>query len=328
MDTRSLAKIDLNLLLALQVLLEERSVSRAAERLFVTQSAMSKSLGRLRELFDDPLFTRSGGQMVPTPRTEQIATELGRVLRGVEGIVLPAEFDPRLYEGEFLIEIPGYLALWVFPILFRDLAAHAPGIRIDTLAGDEHHLDLMAAGKLDFAIQIERETYPPQFRVMTLGFAPPRLMVRRDHPLAGTRPGWDDILAYPQIRLHIPDIAEAKMFSRLDVDFVGHLSERESTLRTQHISVALEVVLATDFIFPGPPFFIDQSDLSEEVVALPIPGDQDISVRFVIVYHERVAQSPAHQYLLSRITGAVESYRVRNGLPDLTEMRALRNLDE
>ncbi len=327
MDTRSLAKIDLNLLLALQVLLEERSVSRAAERLFVTQSAMSKSLGRLRELFDDALFIRSGGEMVPTPRAEQIATELGRVLRGVEGIVLPSDFNPERYSGEFVIEIPAYIALWAFPILFRQLAREAPGIRINTLAGDEHHLDLMAAGKLDFTVQLEREEYPPQFKVMTLGFAPPRLMVRSGHPLAGSTPSWTEILSYPQIRLHIPDITEAKMYSHLNNNFVRHLAAHPPALRTQHIAVALEVLQASDFVFPGPPFFIQQTDLSDAVVALPIPGEQDIMVKFVIVCHERVAQSPAHQYLLTHIAAAVESYRVSNGLPDLAAMRALHELD-
>ena len=68
MDIRELGRLDLNLLVALEALIEEGSVSRAAERLYITQSAMSKTLGRLRELFDDPLFIRRGSGMVPTPR--------------------------------------------------------------------------------------------------------------------------------------------------------------------------------------------------------------------------------------------------------------------
>ncbi len=69
MDIRQIARIDLNLLIALQVLLEERNVSRAAERLYITQPAMSKTLGRLREVFDDPLFIRSSHGVRPTPKT-------------------------------------------------------------------------------------------------------------------------------------------------------------------------------------------------------------------------------------------------------------------
>ena len=76
MDTRELAKIDLNLLIALQILLEEKNVSRAAERLFITQPAMRKTLSRLRQVFDDALFTRSGHGMQPTPRATELEKDL------------------------------------------------------------------------------------------------------------------------------------------------------------------------------------------------------------------------------------------------------------
>ena len=80
MDISKLAKADLNLLVALHVLIEERSVSKAATRLHVTQPAMSKTLNRLRETFDDPLFARSKRGIQPTPRAEALANELIHVL--------------------------------------------------------------------------------------------------------------------------------------------------------------------------------------------------------------------------------------------------------
>ena len=80
MDTRDLSKIDLNLLISLQVLLEERSVSRAAERLFITQPAMSKTLARLRAVFDDDLFTRSSHGMQPTPRALELSAGLSAII--------------------------------------------------------------------------------------------------------------------------------------------------------------------------------------------------------------------------------------------------------
>ena len=80
MDAKLLSRVDLNLLVALQVLIEEQSVTRAAERLFITQPAMSKTLQRLRELFDDPLFIRSGRGLVPTPRAVELEKKLPLVL--------------------------------------------------------------------------------------------------------------------------------------------------------------------------------------------------------------------------------------------------------
>ena len=80
MDAKFLSRIDLNLLVALQILLEEQSVTKAADRLFITQPAMSKTLQRLRELFDDPLFIRSGRGLVPTPRAVELEKQLPVVL--------------------------------------------------------------------------------------------------------------------------------------------------------------------------------------------------------------------------------------------------------
>ena len=89
---------------------------------------------------------------------------------------------------------------------------------------------------------------------------------------------------------------------------------------------AMEVVRATDCIFPGPPFFIQQRDLSEALITIPIPGGEELMMKFVIVYHERVADSPAHQFLLAQIVAAVNHYRVNAGLPELDELRRARKL--
>ena len=87
MDTREFNKIDLNLLISLQVLLEERSVSRAAQRLFITQPAMSKTLTRLRALFGDELFTRSSHGMQPTPRAIELSSGLNHILGDISHLL-------------------------------------------------------------------------------------------------------------------------------------------------------------------------------------------------------------------------------------------------
>ena len=100
-----LARIDLNLLVTLQVLIEERNVTRAAERLFITQPAMSRTLSRLRDLFDDPLFTRAARGLIPTPRTEELAELLPDLLASVGQLVTPQSFDPATCEQSFRIAV-------------------------------------------------------------------------------------------------------------------------------------------------------------------------------------------------------------------------------
>ncbi|MDB2534312.1 LysR family transcriptional regulator, partial [Porticoccaceae bacterium] len=83
MNLQKLSRLDLNLLVSLQALLEEKSVTRAAERLFITQPAMSRVLQRLRHQLDDPLFTRTGNELVPTPKARELQARLPRLLDGI-----------------------------------------------------------------------------------------------------------------------------------------------------------------------------------------------------------------------------------------------------
>ncbi|MCV6627227.1 MAG: LysR family transcriptional regulator, partial [Cellvibrionaceae bacterium] len=154
MDTRQLARIDLNLLVALQVLLEERNVSRAADRLFITQSAMSKTLGRLRELFDDPLFTRSSHGMVPTPKALELQPLLQKALGQVQALTTGSEFEPAAFEGEISIAVAEYVGVVLLPALMQILQAEAPLLRVRTLSRVERQLDELTDGGLDFAIHM------------------------------------------------------------------------------------------------------------------------------------------------------------------------------
>src|SRR5687768_11913255 len=104
MNDSARRKIDLNLLLAFSVLMEERNVSRAAERLLVGQPGLSAALNRLREALDDELFVRVGRGLEPTPRALEIAPAIDAALGSIaEALRPPDAFDPLDYEGEFRI---------------------------------------------------------------------------------------------------------------------------------------------------------------------------------------------------------------------------------
>src|SRR5512139_1608124 len=110
MNTREFHKIDLNLLIALQVLLEERNVSRAAERLFITQPAMSRTLSRLRTLFADELFTRSSHGMQPTPRAMELANGLDSIVGDIVQLLARNKFDPGAVTGEISLALSEHIA--------------------------------------------------------------------------------------------------------------------------------------------------------------------------------------------------------------------------
>jgi DNA-binding transcriptional LysR family regulator len=326
MDIRDLGRLDLNLLVALEALLEERSVSKAADRLFITQSAMSKTLGRLRELFDDPLFVRKSGGMVPTPRAEQLALRLPRVLQAVQDMVQPLHFDPLRYSGEINVLVQGHMGVWFLPSLLARLRESAPLLRVNALSRSDDCFGQLASGKLDFALQIERLSYPQDLDLTTLAFAQPVLLARKGHPLDGRSFTLDEVLQYPQVSLMSTDIAETR-FHEGDAETVREYERRVTPMyQTDDLQTAVQIVRRSDCLFPAPPMFIEQFDLSRYIVALPLPDIGDVSVKYVAVRHKRVLESPPHEFFYGEILSVTEAFRKQLGLPSLARLRKQRNL--
>jgi DNA-binding transcriptional LysR family regulator len=126
---RDIKTLDLNLLKVLNALLEERSVTRAAARLGLTQPAVSGILLRLREGFGDPLLVRAHRGMVPTGRALELAPSIRRVLADIEGLLQPPSFDPVAADLTFNLAASDYALSVILQPFFAALRQHAPGIR-------------------------------------------------------------------------------------------------------------------------------------------------------------------------------------------------------
>lgn len=308
MDTRELAKIDLNLLISLQVLLEECNVSRAAERLFITQPAMSKTLSRLRQVFNDPLFTRSSHGMQPTPRALDLAQGLGGVLAGIEQLVSATQFDPADCNAEVNLALSEYIGVTLLPALTARLQSQAPNLHIRVITRVENQLEQLALGNLDFAIHIRQHRYGPEFRVAELGGSPPVILLRHNHPLC---PGPIDAAAlahYPIIRLYISDREQLQVGS-LDALFDALRSRARGSLEISHLMTAMEVLRSSDYYMPGPAFLTQNASISEGITALPFPGADDQSVDYVMVAHHRTSNSPLHNWLWEEISCTIRDLR-------------------
>lgn len=325
MDIRDLGRLDMNLLVALEALLEERSVSRAAQRLYITQSAMSKTLGRLRDLFDDPLFVRQGGGMIPTPRAEQLATVLPGVLQAVQAMLQPLEFEPASYAGEMRLLVQGHMGSWFIPALVAQIHRDAPGLTLSVVRSRDHYLDDLALGALDFVVHVELTAYPPDILLTTLGFANTGVLVRKGHPLEGAHPTIADMTSYPVVMLSGTALEEVQWVTgdrELIVEFQSAIAP---SFVTDDIHVALQVIRESDFIFPAPPLFLEQFNLARKITALRLPGDPP-GVKFIVARHRRVEKSPPHQFCYQQILDVAESFRARFDLPPLAELRRQRKL--
>ena len=306
METRDLERIDLNLLIALQVLLEEKNVSRAAERLHITQPAMSKTLTRLRDVFDDPLFTRSSHGMRPTPRALDLVANLEQVLQGIQSLLTDQDFDPARYRGEVTLAISEYIGVWLLPPLIRRLAFLAPQLTVKTITRVEHQLQQLALGDLDFAVQIKHAHYGDEFLCHPLGGTQPVILAREGHPLSGQEPDWEKVLAYPIMRLYMADQDELEFFQN-SASMTRRLERYPQVaggFETSHLLTAIEILRNTDYLLPAPPFLLNNMTLSYKIQALPLPPDIDYSIDYMLVRHQRTENSPLHNWLWQQIIEA------------------------
>lgn len=305
MDTRQLARIDLNLLVALQVLIEECNVSKAADRLYVTQSAMSKTLGRLRELFDDPLFTRGSHGMIATPRALELQKELNLLLQGVQALVAPQEFDPGTFHGEMKIAIPEIIGMAIMPPLMEELQREAPHLRIVAITRVEHHLDKLASGELDIAVHVKHANYGSDIVVDPIASWPSVLLVRQGHPLRALPKQIEPkhiekVMSYPLVRWYMPDMDELEM-SKRSVEFKKILDSVDVALETSHLFSAIEVVKRTNCILFGAPFVTRHPQLGIGLAQITLPEDENSRINYVMATHKRVETSAPHQWVREKI---------------------------
>ena len=208
-DHINLSSIDLNLLVGFDALLAERSVTKAAARVGLGQSAMSHNLARLRQLFDDELFVRSPEGMRPTPRALALADRVRVALSDIEALVTRAdEFDPANTERTFRIALPDSVEMLIGAKLLAIGCEEAPGIRFRFYSTDERQLlDEIDADNIDLGIGIGTfpdgqvhhkrqllvtDTYLCMFNAKKVGLKPPISLedyVRLPHVLTSLRKG-------------------------------------------------------------------------------------------------------------------------------------------
>ncbi|MFL6118719.1 LysR family transcriptional regulator [Actinophytocola sp.] len=175
---------DLNLIEALDVLLTESSVTKAAARLNTSAPAMSRTLARLRRAFDDPLLVRAGRDLVPTPRALELRGEVHAVATRARALFAPSDTaDPRTAVRMFDLQVNDMLSTTFIPSLIDDLRIQAPGISLRLRPENLEDTPALREGLVDLEIGIIRPG-EPEIRSETLVTETLIGAVRPDHPLA------------------------------------------------------------------------------------------------------------------------------------------------
>jgi len=247
-----LDNFDLNLLVAFDVLLQERSVTKAARRLNVTQSAMSASLKRLREALGDPLLLQHGKAMIPTSHAQALAPEVASAIRDLRRLIQPSTgFDPATSTRTFRIAASDYVATVALAPLLKVFESDAPGVRLDISLPTDSTPHRLARGEFDLVLT-PKEFLEPEH--------PAELLFEERHVVVGCRD--NPLLAEPLTRMAFA--AAGHVAVRLD----GRNTYIENELSRLGLARRVEVYA---------PSFIQAPWL--------LPGTQRIALM-----HERLAQ--------------------------------------
>jgi len=295
MRETDLARIDLNLLVALSALLAERSVTRAAVRLGLSQPAASRALARLRETFGDPLLVRTRDGLVPTPRAAALEAPLGRLLDDVGDLVRRPEFDPATARGRFAVATVDYVDAVLLPALAEALRARAPRIDLVSLPSPRDPavaLAALAEGRWDLQAMRFDDAAPAGILRQRLFEDDLVCLLRRGHPALASGLTAEAFAALDHVLITVTDDRPGPVDDALAAMGLA----RRIAVRVPHFLAAPLVAARTDAVLTMPRrlarMFADWLPVDLAEPPLPLAG-------FAIsqFWHERRHGDPAHAWL-------------------------------
>lgn len=323
-DHANLARLDLNLLVALDALVTEGSVTRAAARVGLGQSAMSHNLARLRALFGDELLVRGPRGMQPTPRTLALVEPLRTVLAGIQATVLQDRaFDPATAERTFVVGISDSQEVALMPALLAHCRECAPGVRLRVRSTDRFHiLDELDAGRLDLGLGSWTEGTTRHkrkhlfFETFLCLFDPRLVPIRGAISLA-------DYLALP----HVLGSLREDLHGVVDVALAGRALKREVVLATPHFLAVPFLLKRTAVIATLPArlarFFAATLDLKTCPAPIELP-----TVSFSLLWHASSDHDPGHRWLRRTVEKLVTDRTAGFGRTDPRPRRPARRANK
>lgn len=313
MNLQRLSRLDLNLLVSLQALLEEKSVTKAAERLFITQPAMSRVLQRLRDQLDDPLFTRTGNELVPTPRARELEIRLPSLLDTILEMVSEGEFDPSTFVGEITVAVPEFVAISLISELTKVFTEQAPGLILSISSETESVEGELAEGVLDFAIDVERGV-SEDISSKRLAIFTPSIWMREGHPLANnSEVTLEEILEYPFVQYYL--LIYKRVSARTDARFDKALRDlgrkRKKALVTNQLMTAMETVCGSDCLMVAAKYGNAMDREMYRIVRKRYPSGLPHvgTIPMVLLQHNRTASSPIHSWVANQIVDLINSWQ-------------------
>ena len=299
-----LRTVDLNLLHALHALLEERHVTRAAKRCFLSQSAMSRALDRLRGTLGDPLLVRTGRAYERTVRGERVLRELESIMRRLETMVQGEEFSPARSQERFRVAMTDHGSTILLPVLLQRIRKAAPDARLEVSAWRTQAYEDVAAGRIDVALSAE--AVPPTLEyelIFNLDFV---CLVGSAQPVRTRRFTLKQYLQLPHALVETLDGQQTMVDRPL-----------------AQLGVKRRVALCIPFFIPAI-FAIGQTDLVLTVprilakitakiggVRMVEPPREIKAFPYFMAWHLRLSEEPAHAWFREQLRTVARGIRTK-----------------
>src|ERR1700736_5273865 len=299
-----LAALDLNLLVVFDAIMRERSVTRAGQRLGLSQPAMSHALTRLRHMLKDELFVRSPNGMVPTPRAEELATPIRIALDGLQQSLEPVQFDASKATATFRIAVDNYAAIVLVAPIAAQVARIAPGVR----------LDFRPSGTLDIVDQLDRSelhlamgpSAAPGERFSRRRLLQDQFVVvhRKHHPAAKAQElSTEKLATLPQLA-----ISSAQFGTDFAESGPGRSKPGLRPVMRAPILAAAQILATSDLVSVLPLNVAKSMTRSHQLVFRPLSRSPK-PIEAAMIWLRRLDNQPAHAWLreiISRVTGELQ----------------------
>lgn len=300
----NLRSIDLNLLVFFDALMSERHVTRAANKVSISQSAMSNALSRLRHVFKDDLFIRTSKGMEPTLRALELGQFIRQILQQTSRLMSSdIHFDPLISDRSYSIRMSDLIGALVLPVLVNNISTSAPNISLDVLhISPEKTVELLESDQLDIALSTDLE-HNNSIRSQALISDRMVCILRKGHPLSSGKLTLKKFLDGKHLRVSM---------SPTDIRFVDNVladqgHKRDVILNVPHWLLIPEILRKTDLIAVISERLASNFS-NDDLVLRPLPFMANY-FHWTMYWHKRYEHSQSHQWLRELISSTSLIYR-------------------
>ncbi|ANO34858.1 LysR family transcriptional regulator [Vibrio breoganii] len=296
---QQLSRLDLNLLVSLSVLLKEKNVSRAAEVLYLSQPAMSRTLKRLRDVFDDPLFYRESAGLQPTEKALTLQEPLSEILLSVSKLIDSTQFSPQSCDQTFRISLPPLMSRQLSVPLIKELMRIAPNASLVEYPAALDPTTLLKERAVDFSIHIEQPGNNQEFPCELIGSTYAVFYGISGHPLSNkSDTTLQDCLKYQFVDLTLDLRSVSGSHNPIDYYLEKKGLKRDIVFKSGQLNTLIDAMQDSDKLLISTHTLRSVDDFKQRLdPVFEIQGDPKMDIKVYLVEHKRTLNSAPHQWL-------------------------------